>query len=131
MKTLTILWALPEKDEDYRKYEAIIKVCNNFFDKINSPIDTKNFIWDDFERFERAKYCVEKSDLIIWELSLASTGQWIEIWIAYNLEIPIIVLAKEKSKISGLIKWNKFVKEIIFYIDILDLEKKLENIFNN
>lgn len=129
MKILTILGALPEKEEDYKKYEIIIKVWKKFFYNIHSPIDTKKFKWTDSERFKRAISVVKKSDLIIWELSQASTGQWIEIWIAYNLEIPIVIIAKTNSKISGLIKWNPFVKEIIFYDNTDDLEKKLLEYF--
>jgi len=63
-------------------------------------------------------------------LSLPSTGQWIEIWLAYNLKTPIIILAKENSKISWLIKWNEFVEKIIFYSDFLDIEKDLYNYLN-
>ncbi len=131
MKTLAILGALPETESDYKKYESIIKISERFFEEIYSPIDTKKFRWTDSERFERAISVVKKSDLIIWELSQASTGQWIEIWIAYNLETPIVIIAKTNSKISGLIKWNPFVKEIIFYESIDDLEKKLLEYFKN
>ena len=130
MKTLTILGALPQEKKDYEKYETIINVCSDFFYKINSPIDTKKFTWNDFERFQRAKKCIEDSDLIIWELSLPSTGQWIEIWMAYNLKTPIIILAKENSKISWLIKWNEFVEKIIFYSNFLDIEKDLYDYLN-
>ena len=131
MKNLLILWSLPEKEEDYKKYEIIIGLCEKYFEEIKSPIDTKKFKWNNFERFHRAVESVEKSDFIIWEMSLPSTGQWIEIWIAYKLQIPIIILAKNWSKISGLIKWNNNVKEIILYSDLSELNEKLSNFFSN
>lgn len=131
MKKVLILWSLPEKEEDYKKYEIIIEICKKYFKEIKSPIDTKNFKWDNFERFDRAVRSVEKTDFIIWEMSLPSTGQWIEIWIAYSLQIPIIILAKQWSNISGLIKWDSYVKEIIFYSDLVNLKEKLGEYFTN
>ena len=131
MKNLLILWSLPEKNKDYEKYETIIEVWKRYFKSINSPIDTKDFKWNNSERFNRAIKSVENSDFIIWEMSLPSTGQWIEIWIAYSLQIPIIILAKQWSKISGLIKWDSYVKEIIFYSDLVELKKNLSEYFIN
>lgn len=125
INNLTILWALPENELDFKKYEIIINIWKEYFKNVFSPIDTKNFIWENSERFERAIKLIKNTDLIIWELSFPSTWQWIEIWIAYNLEIPIIILAKEWSKISWLIKWNPYIKDIIFYNNFIDLEEKL------
>jgi nucleoside 2-deoxyribosyltransferase len=130
MKNLLILWALPDKKEDFEKYNIIINICKKYWESILSPINTKEFNGNDFERFERAMKFVKNSDLIIAEMSKISTGQWFEIWIAYNLKIPIIVLAKEKSKVSGLIKWNPNIKDIIFYDNFIELEEKLSKSFN-
>lgn len=125
MRNLLILWSIPNSDEDYKKYETIINVFKVKFKNINSPIDTKNFYWTDSERFDRAINMVKGANLIIWELSLPSTWQWLELWIAYTLNKSIIILAKEWSNISWLIKGNPNLKEIIYYSDLVNLEKKL------
>ena len=52
---------------------------------------------------------------MIAEMSSVSTGQGIEIQEATTLNIPILVIAKTNSKISGLVKGCKSVKNIIYY----------------
>jgi len=79
MENILILWALPEEKEDFEKYHIIIDICKKYWKNILSPINTKNFNWDNFERFERAIKAAKNSDLIIAEMSLVSTGQWFEI----------------------------------------------------
>ena len=129
MSNLLILWALPEKEQDYKKYETIINIFKNNFWNINSPIDTKDFIWTDNERFKRAVRFVEEAGLIIWESSLPSTWQWIELGIAYTLNKKVIIIAESNSKISGLIKGNPNIGKIIFYDNLRDLENKLNKQF--
>lgn len=131
MRKLLILWSLPDSKEDYDKYKTIIKVWNRYMDKIYSPIDTKEFKWDNKKRFERAVNMVEESYLIIWEMSLPSTWQWLELWIAYKLEKSVIIIAKIWSQVSWLIKWNPFIKKIVYYEDLDNLRIKLEQVFKN
>ena len=129
MKNLLILWSLPSEKEDYDKYESIIELGKWYFDNIASPINTKEFNWTDEERFSRAVEKVEWADLIIWELSNPSTGQWIEIWIAYKLNKSVIIVAEEWSNISWLIKWCSNIKDILYYADLNDLKNKLKDKF--
>jgi hypothetical protein len=62
---------------------------------------------------------------VIWEQSNPSTGQWMEIRECDTANKPLIVLAKEWSTISGLVKWCPATKEIIYYTSIEDLQSKL------
>ena len=127
-KEILILWRLPETKYDYEKYNLIINYFSKKLYSVKSPIDTKKFKWNDKERFKRAVEFVKNADMIIAEMTEVSTGQWIEIWIAYELNIPIFVIAKEWAKISGLIKWNPNLSEIIYFKDLEDLNKNLDNI---
>lgn len=53
---------------------------------------------------------LKDTKVLIAEMSNVSTGQGMEIQEAVNLNIPILVIAKEGSKISGLVKECKNVK---------------------
>ena len=106
-------------------YQTIVEVCKSFAIEVFSPIDTAKFMGGDVERYERAFEMVEKADLIIGEQSLPSTGQGMEIREAAVLNKPIIVVAKAKSNVSGLVKGCPAVKEIIFYRNMDDLKEKL------
>ena len=58
-------------------------------------------------------------------MSNISTGQGMELQEAVNLNIPILVIAKEGSKISGLVKGSTNVKTIIYYNKFEDIEDKI------
>ena len=64
---------------------------------------------------------------MIGEQSQPSTGQGMEIRECTILNKPLIVVAKEGSKVSGLIKGCPITKKIIFYQNIEDLKSKLGN----
>lgn len=127
MKNILILWSLPQNQEDKKLYEDIILICNRFGKKVLSPIDTSNFEWTEKERYIRAFESVKWADIIIWEQSNPSTWQWMEIRESSILAKPLLVIGKTGSKISGLVKWSPNLKEIIYYENIKDLEKKLSN----
>lgn len=73
-----------------------------------------NFKGNDYERYERAMNLLRDTKMIIAEMSTISTGQGMELQEAVNLHIPILVIAKNGSKISGLVKGCKNVKDIFF-----------------
>lgn len=58
---------------------------------------------------------IKESDLIICDASLPSTGMGIELNEAINKNKKIIIIAKENSKISGLIKGCPNIKKIHYY----------------
>jgi hypothetical protein len=129
MENILILGALPKNKEDEEIYNSIINVCDKF-GKVKSPIDTVKFEGNDRERYERAFELVKEADLVIGEQSKASTGQGMEVRECAILGRPLIVIAKEGSKVSGLVKGCPVLKEIIYYSDLGDLKKKLNGVLN-
>lgn len=125
MKIL-MLGSLPETEKRKKIYEGMVSVCKDFADEIMTPIDTANFNGSEKERYERAFETVKKADLIIGEQSEPSTGQGMELREAAILKKPVIVVAREGSKISGLVKGAPNIKKIIYYSDLEDLKDKLE-----
>ena len=126
MSNVLILGALPKDEERRILYETIASVCGKYSKNISSPIDTANFKGTEKERYERAFQTVKNADFIIGEQSEPSTGQGMEIREAIILNKPLLVVAKEGSKISGLVKTCPILKEIIYYDSLEDLKLKLD-----
>lgn len=106
-------------------YESIVSLVDTSKYEVSSPLDTMKFKGNDVERYERAMNLLEDTKMIIAEMSSISTGQGMELQEAANLGIPILVIAKEGSKISGLVKGCKNVKDIIYYKEINDIKDKI------
>lgn len=106
-------------------YESIISLIDTSKYAVSSPLDTMKFKGNDVERYERAMNLLKDTKMIIAEMSSVSTGQGMELQEAVNLGIPILVVAKEGSKISGLVKGCKNVKDIIYYKEINDIKDKI------
>lgn len=68
---------------------------------------------------------LQDTKMIIAEMSSVSTGQGMELQEVASLNIPILVIAREGSKISGLVKGCKKVKDIIYYNEIEDIKNKI------
>ena len=113
-------------------YEKVISLIDSSKYVISSPLDTMQFKGNDIDRYKRAMDLLKDTKMIIAEMSTISTGQGMELQEAVNLNIPILVIAKEGSKISGLVKGCKNVKDIIYYKEIDDIKDKiLQFILNN
>ena len=63
---------------------------------------------------------LKDTSIVISEMSSISTGQGMELQEAVRLNLPILVIAKSGSKISGLIKE---CKNIIYYDEDIYLIK--------
>lgn len=111
----------------YRSLITIIGESNfkNISTEIYSPLDTMKFTGNDYERYERAMNILKDTDVVIAEMSNVSTGQGMELQEAVRLNIPILVIAKSGSKISGLVKGCKNVKDIIYYDDIYSIKNHI------
>ncbi len=126
MDKILILGALPQNQEMKALYEAMAEVCEKFVQSVSSPIDTAKFHGSDSERYKRAFQKVKEADLIIGEQSLPSTGQGIELREAALQGKPVIIVAREGSGISGMVKGSPNIKEIIRYHSLEELKKKLQ-----
>lgn len=108
-------------------YNNIISIIDNSKYEIYSPLDTMKFKGNDYERYDRAMALVKDAKLIIAEMTNVSTGQGMELQEAANLNIPVLVIAKLGSKISGLVKGCKNVKNILYYNEINDISMDINN----
>lgn len=106
-------------------YDKIISYIDSNKYMISSPLDTMKFKGTDFERYERAMTLLKDTKKMIAEMSSVSTGQGIEIQEAVRNNIPILVIAKTESKISGLVKGCRNVQEIVYYNDIENIKDKI------
>lgn len=83
------------------------------------------FQGNDLERYERAMNLLKDTKYIIAEMSTISTGQGMELQEAVNLNIPVLVIAKKGSKISGLVRGCQNLVDIIFYDNIEDISDEI------
>lgn len=112
----------------YKNLNSIIDEYNskNMPTEVYSPLDTMKFTGTDNERYERSMNILKDTSIVIAEMSSVSTRQGMEMQEAVRLNIPILVIAKSGSKISGLIKGCKNVKDIIYYDeDIYSIKNKI------
>jgi len=112
-------------NENVEIYNEVIEICKKYSNDVYSPLDTMKFKGSNEERYKRAMELLQETKLIIAEISVPSTGQGMELQEAVRLGIPIIIIAKEGSKISGLLLGTKNIKSIIYYNDIETLKTKL------
>lgn len=97
--------------------KEIYKKIKKTYPNADTPIETSLFSESNEERYKRAFEKIKEADLIICEASLPSTGMGMELNEAINQKKKIIVIAKENSKVSGLILGCSYINEIIYYID--------------
>ena len=112
--------------ESVNTYNELISLIDKEQYDVSSPLDTMQFTGTDHERYERAIQILSKTSLMIAEMSNVSTGQGMEIQQAAILGIPILVIAKNGSKVSGLVKGCPVVKDIVFYEDVKDISDKID-----
>lgn len=112
--------------ESVNTYRSLISMIDEEHYQVFSPLDTMMFKGNDYERYERAMSLLKDTKLMIAEMSNVSTGQGMELQQAVILNIPILVIAKQGSKISGLVKGCKNVKNIIYYDKIDDIESDIK-----
>lgn len=111
-------------------YEKLVDLIDKDKYLVSSPLDTMKFQGSDEEKYKRAMNLLQYSKLIIAEMSSISTGQGMELQEAVNLNIPILVIAKKGSKISGLVKGCQNLVDIIFYDKIEDISEKIIKIID-
>lgn len=112
-------------------YNKLVSWIDNESYEISSPLDTMKFNGNDYERYARAMNLLEDTKCLIAEMSVVSTGQGMELQQAATLNIPILVVAKKGSKISGLVKGCRQVKDIIYYEDIETIKDNIVKFIEN
>lgn len=125
--TGTVLGSDESSKDIYRNLNSIIGEFDfkNVQTEIYCPLDTMKFTGSDYERYERAMNILKDTNVVIAEMSKVSTGQGMELQEAVKLNIPILVIAKQGSKISSLVKGCKNVKDIIYYDDIYSIKNDI------
>jgi len=106
-------------------YKKLVQICRENEFEVSSPLDTMQFNGNDEDRYIRAMELINSTDFIIAEMSLPSTGQGMELQQAIIKKIPILIVAKENSKISGLIKGSKGIVDILYYNDLEDIKENI------
>ncbi len=125
MDNILILGSLPKNKLKEELYNSMAEICKKYAKEVSTPIETAGFKGSYPERYELAFKKVRETDFIIGELSEPSTGQGMEIREAAILKKPLVVVAKEKSKVSGLVKGCPVLEGIVYYRDLEDLKTKL------
>lgn len=113
--------------DSVKTYEDLVSMIDTDKYKVSSPLDTMKFIGSDEERYQRAIMMLSETSMMIAEMSSTSTGQGIELGIAATMNIPVLVIAKEGSKVSGLVKGCPTVKDIVYYEDVKDIKEEINS----
>lgn len=118
---------LASNEESIETYQKIVEVVDKEKYLVSSPLDTMKFIGNDKERYQRAMNLLKDTKCVIADVSIVSAGQGMELQEAVNLNIPILVIAKNGSKVSGLIKGCSAVFKILYYDEIDNITSKIKS----
>ena len=104
-----------------------MELCKKHFDKV---IGTYPDFWESKEGprefYDRTYETITKCDLFIGEVSSPSMGVGMEFQMAQEYNIPCIALCKKDVEPSIMITGIPCTKKVIFYKDLDDLSKQLE-----
>lgn len=117
-------------EESVSIYKSLLSMIDIENYQVSTPLDTMAFKGNDYERYERAMTLLKNTKLMIAEMSTTSTGQGMELQQAVIYNIPILVIAKQESKISSLVKGCKNVKNIIYYDKIDNIRSDVKKFIN-
>ena len=135
MKSVYILGPIYISGEDYLPvYKKINEVCSKYFDNV---IGTYPDFWNSDETprefWDRTYETITKCDLFLAECSAPSHGVGMELQMAYDNNIPVIVMVKNDIKgfdKSTMVLGLPNLKTVIRYKNhedlLLKIEKKLK-----
>ena len=128
MKTAYVFGPIHLFGKDYLPvYKHLMSLCKKHFDKV---IGTYPDFWDSKETprefYDRTYDIITKCDLFIGEVSSPSMGVGMEFQMAKEHNIPCIALCKKDVEPSIMITGIPCTKKVIFYKDLDDLSKQLE-----
>ena len=106
------------------QYDYISKIYEPI--KKSSLYENNEFVFPhDGNEVLNTKEIIEKSDLIIAEVSLPSTGQGIELAWADFAKVPVLCIHEKNSQISSALKF--ITNDIIEYDNANDMINKIAN----
>ena len=117
-------------EESLKIYKVLVEELSQYASNIYSPIDTIKFKGSSEEMYVRVMKLLQSTDLVIAEMSSPSTGQGMELQEAVRLNIPIIIIAKNGSKISRTVLGSGKIKKVIFYDKKEEIKGKFKDILN-
>ena len=128
MKTAYVFGPIHLFGEDYLPvYKHLMKLCEKYFDKV---IGTYPDFWDSKESprefYNRTYNVITKCNLFIGEVTSPSMGVGMEFQMAQEHNIPCIALCKKEVEPSIMITGIPVTKRVIYYTNINDLSKQLE-----
>lgn len=117
-------------EESLKIYKILVEELSQYTNKIYSPIDTIKFKGTNEEMYLRVMKILQGTDLVIAEMSNPSTGQGMELQEAVRLNIPIVIIAKNGSKISSTVLGSGKIRKVIFYDEKEEIKGKISDILN-
>lgn len=117
-------------EESLEIYKVLVEELSQYTNNIYSPIDTIKFKGTSEEMYARVMKLLQSTDLVIAEMSSPSTGQGMELQEAVRLNIPIIIIAKNGSKISNTVLGSGKIKKVIFYDKKEEIRERILEILN-
>lgn len=129
MKSVYVFGPIHIFGQDYLPvYKRLMKLCKKHFAKV---IGTYPDFWNSKEMprefYERTVKTITKCELFVGEVSSPSHGVGMELQMAAEKRIPLILLAKDSAEISDMVIGLPNIRTTIRYKNIEDLEKKLGN----
>lgn len=118
------------EEESLKIYKILVEELAQYVNSIYSPIDTIKFKGSSEEMYVRVMKMLQSTDLVIAEMSSPSTGQGMELQEAVRLNIPIVIIAKNGSKISSTVLGSGKIKKVIFYNEKEEIREKILEILN-
>lgn len=108
-------------------YKRVGQLCEKHFDKV---VGTYPDFWETGETprefYDRTYEVITKLDLFIGEVTSPSCGVGMEFQMAQEKDITCIALCKEGNEPSSMIIGAPCVKQIIYYKNIEDALRKIE-----
>ncbi len=117
-------------EESLEIYKVLVEELSQYTNNIYSPIDTIKFKGTSEEMYARVMKLLQSTDLVIAEMSSPSTGKGMELQEAVRLNIPIIIIAKNGSKISNTVLGSGKIKKVIFYDKKEEIRERILEILN-
>ncbi|MBP2030599.1 nucleoside 2-deoxyribosyltransferase [Methanohalophilus levihalophilus] len=117
-------------------YQQVAEIIENLGHEISTHhvadplVEEKEVGMAESEIFSRDMYLLDRSDCMVAEVSVASTGVGYEVCSALNMGLPVLCIYEEGSTVSAMILGNTNANlHIGIYSDFQELEKIISSFF--